>query len=419
MGLLSYSEFLFETYNRAYENDVRGNFLRAVSNKVLKNESDRLYVQHLIERGHTNKFFESILQNDFNIINESVENDFLFEETLIQKFKRKTLQAINTVKEKGKQALSAAGEALLKFGGSILKPLQWIAKQVANIVAKAWQKAKELAKKAVNEAKEKISSLVKKYIGDGEEMGEKGKNLLAELGNLDGMLGAAVKWATSGFASSLVKSGAEAANEPIEEGVKTFMYQFETTIIREATKMIESGYSIDTIIEEGRTIELYEQSILEGGGHGDDGGFKIPFITDLMNKIAHTPPFNLFHKIGDKAEEFTNNALGKASYLLSKVAEAPGPFKFEVIGGLVGVGISYWAETTAKGWTHDFTHYIEHMFHFTIPGLSMVFTIIKVIGISLAVYGIVKEVFSKQGKKEKLPDIEIEEPKEESDEEKK
>lgn len=418
MGLLSYTEFLFETYSYAQETDTRSNFLRAVSNKVLKNESDRLYVQHLIERGHTNKFFESILQNDFNIINESVENDFLFEETLIQKFKRKTLQAINTVKEKGKQALSAAGEALLKFGGSILKPLQWIAKQVANIILKAWAKAKELASKAVDAAKEKISALVKKYIGDGEEMGEKGKNLLSELGNLNGMLGAGVKWATSGFAGSLTKAGAEAANEPIGESVKTFMYQFETSILRETTKMIESGYSIDTIIEEGKNIESYEQSILEGG-HGDDGGFKIPFITDLMNKIAHTPPFNFFHKIGDKAEEFTNNALGKASYLLTKIAEAPGPYKFEIIGGLVGVGVSYWAETTAKGWTHDFTHYIEHMFHFTVPGLSTVFTIIKVIGISLAVYGVVKEVFSKQGKKEKLPDVKIDDPKEEGDEEKK
>jgi len=410
MSLLSYTEFLFESYKAGAEIDVKVNFLRAISNKILKNREDKLFVEHVISRGHSNQLFEAIEKNDYNLLVESIKYDALFEETFFQKFKRKTMEVINTVKEKGKQALSAGQELLMKFGGNILQPLQWIVKQIAGVITKAWGAMKSLAMKAVEAAKEKIAGLVSKYIGDGEEMAEKGKNLIKELGNLDGMLGAGVAWITSGFSSAVVKTGSDAAKEDTSES--NYYSSLYTAMLHETTEMINNGYSIDAIIQEGEAIKEYEKSINEGG---DGKKLNIPFISGLMDKIAHMPPFSWFHKLGDKAKEFSNNALGNLSYILTKVAEAPGPYEFEIIGGLVGVAVSYFAESGAKEKLHHYIEHIEHLFHFAIPGLSTVFTAIKIIGISLAVYGVVKELFGKKG--HKVPKVEVKDPEEEKEDE--
>ena len=66
------------------------------------------------------------------------------------------------------------------------------------------------------------------------------------------------------------------------------------------------------------------------------------------------PFFKQLHKIGDKAGEYSNKALEKASYILNKVAGGPGPFKFVTIGILVGLVIGLQAE-------HAIHHGVEHI----------------------------------------------------------
>lgn len=398
--MLSYTEFLFETYGKVKADKAKTDLLLTISKRLL-NEDENNFFRHLLTEGYRDRIIYAIDNDSYENLYEDIANDQALHESLLDKAKEKAKAALDKIKEKGKAAaekMSDGTKALIKVGGNILKPLKMILQKIGEGIKKAWSTAKDLAQQAVEKASEKIREKVKHIIKDGD----KKKSLLDELGNMKSMAGAGVKFVTGGFVDSMAKSGEKAATA--EESFSYYSY-LESAMIVQATALIESGYSLDAITEElSRYTEADIDSLMESDHGHSEGGLKIPFISALLTKIGHTPPFSYFHDLGSKAEKFANSALEKASYLISKTG-GPGPFEFALMGALVGVAVGYYTETGAKTAVKGIIHALEQALHFTIPGMGIVFSIIKYTGIALAVYGVVKAVAG-QGEKEDSGDDE-------------
>jgi mannose/fructose-specific phosphotransferase system component IIA len=395
MSLHSYADFLFETYGKVKSDAAKIQLLNSIAKRTL-NEEEKFYYDFLLAEGYQSQLILALESDDHQILFSEL-NETL-DESILSKAKEKAAAVMAKVKEKGKEYLDKVSDgtkALVKAGGDILKPFQIILKKIGDVIKKMWEKGKALAAAAVEKASEKIREKVKSIIKDGD----KKKSLLDELGNLKSMAGSGVDFLTSGFTGSMAKSAETAVKA--EEGFSYASY-LESAMIIEAAHMIDRGVTIEEIKEQLAEItEEQIQTVLEGGG--GEGGLKIPFVSSLMDKIGHTPPFSYFHDLGAKAEKAANNALEKASYILSKVGGA-GPFKFAVIGALVGVAVSYYTESGAKTALKAIVHALEHALHFAVPGFGIVMNIIKYTGIALAVYGVIKSIAGqseKEGGEEK------------------
>lgn len=379
--MLSYAEFLFEIHGKVKADSAKENLLRSLSKNLLS-ESEQVVFNFLLQEG---------FQEDIVSILES-EDSSLYEESMLQKAKERFENAKEKIKEKGKEALDSMSNAtknLIKIGGNILKPIKGILEKIGAAVKKAWDAGKQIAQQAVDKFKDKITEKVKNLIKDGD----KKKSLIEELGNLKSMTGAGAKFVTGGFVDSLVKGVKKAATAEDKNESNYFVGYLEAALVTEVTNMINSGYSVDKLIE---SLENDLLTMNEGGhGHGDEGGLNIPFVSKIMNKIGHMPPFSYFHDLGSKAEEAANNALNRASIVLEKLGGG-GPFKFSLIGGLIGVAVGYYAETFAK--TGVFAA-INAIAGFAVPGLGILKSIIGGVGLGLAIYGVVKAVVG-QGEKE-------------------
>jgi hypothetical protein len=402
MALKSYVEFLLETYKWASIQQTKREFFQAIGKSILEKD-EYLAFNYLLNE--TNEFvdflYESAVYSEYGSLNE---------ESYWELAKRKYNELKAKIAEKGKAALdtiSQGSKALLKFGGDLLQPVKMVISKIGDMLKKLWEKAKSLAKSAVDKAKDAIAERVRKMMSSEE----KSTSLRKEVKNLDAMGAAGADWVTGGFIEDLANASAKAAKTDTEELKKenrNYLVDLENAMIMEMTNMINKGESLDDLIEDFKTFTDHKISeseflnIMEGGG-GDDGKkrkINVPYLSSLMSKIGHMPPFSWFHTLGEKAEKFANNTLGKISYYLTKIAEAPGPFEFHVMGQIVGVVVGYYAETTAKGLLHDFTHWIEHALHIAIPGLGILFKIIKYTGIALAVYGLVEALIGDSKKKE-------------------
>lgn len=392
--MLNYTEFLFETYGKVKADTAKENLLIAIGNKML-DESENFFFRHLLAEGYRDRIIEAVNSGDYNSLYEAIESDTHLHESILTKAKEKAKAAFAKVKEKGKEALNSMSDgtkALMKFGGNILKPLKMILEKIGGAIKKAWEIGKEKAVAAIAKATKKIEEKVKTMIKDGD----KKKSLIEELGNMKSMASAGAKYLGGGFIGDMAKAGQKAAST---EESNTFKSYLESAMIQEATRMIENGYSLELIESELSTFDSTNESTLFEESHSE-GGLKIPFISALMDKIGHTQPFKMFHDLGKKAETIANNALEKASYLISKTG-GPGPFEFALMGALVGVAVGYYSELGAKTAVHAAIHAVEHALHFTVPGMGIIFSIIKYTGLALAIYGVVKAIAGQDEKEDK------------------
>ena len=401
MSLYSYTEFLFETYGRVEAKAAKLNLLKALSREVLS-EEEQFFFSALLQEGYQDKLLLALESNDYQwLVNEMAVDESLHE-SILAKAKEKAAAIAAKVKEKGKDYLdkiSDGSKTLLKIAGNILQPMQVIIKKIGETVKAMWEKGKAIAQAAVEKASEAIREKVKNLIKDGD----KKESLLAELGNLKQMAGAGLKFLSGGFAQDMAKSAEAAAKA--DETVSYTSY-IEAAMINELAEMISRGEKIERILENLAAVTESEIiALLESGGHSE-GGLHIPFISALMNKIGHTPPFSYFHSLGSKAEKVANNALERASYIISKLG-GPGPFEFVMIGSLVGVAVGYYTESGAKSALKAIVTTLENALSFTVPGFGIVLNVIKYTGIALAVYGIIKAVVGQgEGEKEESPEEE-------------
>jgi hypothetical protein len=363
---------LLETYADVNVSNAKKRLLVASAKQMGASVLEMQSLEFFINEGFANDLFDIALD-----INEA---------SFAERFKEMALKAKEKIKEKGKAALDKIGDgakAALKFGGSLLSPLKTIMAKIKEAIEKAWEKMKGLASEAVSKAQEKIKEKIKPYLKDGAER----QKILDELGNLKKTMKTAQAWAFNKYVDLVTRSAVKTAttDESLNVGyMKTFEYAF----FNSAAILIENGYNVSKIQE--------ELHVLEEGHDDSKGGLQIPFISTLMKKIGSIPPFSTFHKIEDVVSKGVAGGLNRFSAFMTRVADAPGPFTFPIIGGLLGVAAGYLAETIAKQGLFN----LPSIIGFAIPGWGILIQIIKYVGLALAIYGIIEKLVGQDKKKE-------------------
>ena len=372
--MLNYTDFLIETYDVQHDAKSKEAFLMACAVKGGASLEESESLQFFINEGFIDTLFETCLT--------------LNEESFADKFKALADAAKEKIKEKGKDYIDKLGvksQAALKFGGQILGPLKNVLGKVKEILLKVWNLATDAARSSVEKAKEKIKEKIKPYLKDSD----KRKKITEEAKNLAAMGSAVAKWATGDFIGELAKGGQKAATT--EESYDYFI-AFESAFYYAAAETLNEGYTIDE--------KLIECELFESGHAEAKGGLHIPFISSIMSKLAHMPPFSVFHKIEAKVAEAADTGLERMSILATKIAGAPGPFKFPVVAGLVGIAAGYLAETAFKSGIISLQDLAAKGLGFAIPGFGIAIKFMKYGGLALAVHGVINELVGGEGKKE-------------------
>lgn len=372
--MLNYTDFLFETYDVHHNTKSKEAFLIACAAKggATLDESESLNV--FINEGFINELFETCLA--------------LNEESFAEKFKALAAAAQEKIKEKGKDYIDKLGvksQAALKFGGQIMSPLKTVLGKIKDILLKAWDMAKEAARNSVEKAKEKIKEKLKPFLQDSD----KRKKIAEEAKNLSDMGNSIAVWATSGsgLVGDIAKGSAKAATT---DESSSYEAAFEAAFYYAAAETLNENYTIEEILAE---CELFES-----GHAAAKGGIHIPFISAIMDKLAHMPPFSIFHKIEANVASAAETGLERLSILATKIAAAPGPYKFPVIAGLMGIAAGYLAESTFKHGVIELHDLAEKALGFAIPGFGIAIKFLKYGGLALAVHGVINELVGGQGK---------------------
>lgn len=379
MGLLNYQDFLFETYGKIKLESAQANLLKSISNQYLV-EDEKAAFDILIAEG---------LSGDIIYLCESEEREVLLENYL-EKWKEKYDRAKEYVKDKGKAALKTMGDGakkVLSLGASLLNVLGKILKKIGDVIKKMWEASKAKAMEVLAKAKDAIIEKMKSMMKKGEEK----VSIKDEVSTMGGMVNSGVKYLTGGYTEQLGGAAKQAA--AAEES--TYITYLKYAVINEFSSRINNGTSVESIVESlGTEVLRIDES---GDGHGKEGGLDIPFVSSVMKKIAHMPPFVYFHAIGETAARFANNKLSRLSYIINKVADGPAPYAFIAMGAIFGVYIAYKSESFAKHLLVDI------LLHFAVPGVGILKTIIGYTGMALAIYGLVESLVGMEKEEEGEP----------------
>jgi ElaB/YqjD/DUF883 family membrane-anchored ribosome-binding protein len=379
MGLLNYQDFLFETYGKIKLESAQANLLKSISNQYLV-EDEKAAFDILIAEG---------LSGDIIYLCESEEREVLLENYL-EKWKEKYDRAKEYVKDKGKAALKTMGDGakkVLSLGASLLNVLGKILKKIGDVIKKMWEASKAKAMEVLAKAKDAIIEKMKSMMKKGEEK----VSIKDEVSTMGGMVNSGVKYLTGGYTEQLGGAAKQAA--AAEES--TYITYLKYAVINEFSSRINNGTSVESIVESlGTEVLRIDES---GDGHGKEGGLDIPFVSSVMKKIAHTPPFVYFHAIGETAARFANNKLSRLSYIINKVADGPAPYAFIAMGAIFGVYVAYKTESIAKHLLVDI------LLHFAVPGVGILKTIIGYTGMALAIYGLVESLVGMEKEEEGEP----------------
>lgn len=311
------------------------------------------------------------VMNEANLIIESGIFDEAFdmelnEESILVKMKQKAQQAIQVAKEKGKQALTASQEMILKLGGNIMNVIKLMIGKLKEWITSMMTAAKGAYMNAVKGKSDEI----KKHL---DNAGEKTKVLIVkEAKQLKQVTSSLAAWIMGGFSAEVAKGAAEVAkSDDVKES-------FELTILEALHEAVISG-------------ELDFTDLLESDGH-DDGhgdGLNIPYLTPIIHKLHHVPPFSGLHKVKELIEKGAKKGLEKLSVWATELAGAPGPFEFVALAALIGIIGEVQFKGVAK-------HAILH----AVPGLKTIASLISSAAMGMAIYGIVETLMDKEDKKE-------------------
>lgn len=309
---------------------------------------------------------EAKLIIESGIFDEAFDSE-LNEESIMAKMKQKAQQAVQIAKEKGKQALSSSQEMILKLGGNIMNVIKLMISKLKEWITSMLGAAKSVYNKAVQGKSDEI----KKHL-DGA--GEKTKVLIVkEVKQLKAVTSSLGSWIAGGFMGEVAKGAAEAAkSDEVKES-------FELAMLAHLNEAVKSG-------------ELDFTDLLEGD-HGDDhghgDGLNIPYLTPLVHKLHHVPPFSQLHNVKELIGKAAKTGLDKLSLWATKLAGAPGPFEFVALAGLIGIIGEVQFKGVAK-------HAILH----AVPGLKTIASIISNVAMGMAIYGIVETLMDKESGKE-------------------
>ena len=307
---------------------------------------------------------EPVMEDAMILVESGVFDMYLTdinEENLIQKAKAKFDAAVQIAKEKGKQALSATQEKIIKLGGNIVNVIKMIVEKLKEWMGQLWSAAQSFYATAAKSKTEKLTDSVSAMKGG------KKNALIEEVSNFKNMSKGVAAWVKTGFVQDTAKAAATAAKEDEGEGSAKEAVVFELMMIQSINEAVVSG--------ELNFVDLIEEG--EGG---------IPFVSAIAHKMHHIPPFNLLDKVKEAAANITGGILNKVSFYSTKIAGAPGPYEFVTIATLLGI----FAEVEFKG-------IAKHAILHAIPGLGLVVTIISYIAMGLAVVGVIETLMKKEG----------------------
>lgn len=313
---------------------------------------------------------EAIVETDqWNCIFEGAE---LNEESIADKIKAKAKAAMQIAKEKGKEYLSNTQETILKIGGSVSSLIQKIVGIVKAFLQKAWTYIKEQVETGYAKSKEKITEAAKAKF--------KGKADVAkqEVKNLSSMAKSTAKW--FGSISGEIGSGLNKAASVDE----AYAIMLEQALFIAAANLIEESEEFVEYLKEG--------------DHGHEGGIKIPFLSALAHKVAEFQPFKALHNIEHVAGDAANSGLNKISDVLSKIAQAPGPFEFTVVGSIFALVTGYAIKAGAASVVKEIgASAIGAMVISALPGIGVILMCMKytakaiwVVGICETALGVIK-----------------------------
>lgn len=276
----------------------------------------------------------------------------LNEESILQKAKAKFDKAVETVKDKGKKALSDTQQKIIQLGGNVANIVKMIVTKLKEWITELFDKAKAAYSAA---AKSSTGEINKELEGKSDEYKNK---LLKEIDQFKQMAKAVAGWAAAGFVKQTEKAAMTAAKQ--DEHLYFEINMFKT--INEA--VVTGQLNFNDLVNEG------------GGG--------IPFVSAIAHKMHNIPPFSLLDKVKSAAEKLAGGTLNKISYYANKLAGAPGPFEFAALAALIGVVTEVKIKGVAK-------HAILH----AIPGLGTIASIISTVAMGLAVISIVETLIKK------------------------
>jgi len=293
-SIKTFNEFFLEKSLQASKLEL----LNIIKEKS-KDLSEVIVIDTIIESNLVDKFYQEGI-------------DLLNEESFKDRLAKKVNSIKNTIKDKGKKALSDAQEKIIKIGTNVKSYVTNIIKIITKKIGDLITLIKGATSKAV-----KSSKKIKEKIAENKDK----KEFVGELGNFKQMYSAGIKWVKSGFVKDLSKAvNTKATNETLELHV------------------------YDTLIECFKSGELtLEELLLE-----EEGKAKIPFLSKLVDGIRKIPPMKQLFQFGEYAEKVATNALHKCSVFLKKAAGAGGPFQFPMLGVIVGIGLEELARAPIK-----------------------------------------------------------------------
>jgi hypothetical protein len=309
-NLLTYEEFLVESSLQAMAEsllvDNKKSIFEAICKSSYFSKDEKIAAEIIIETQQWSYVFDGTLN----------------EESLINKWKEKAENALQTLKDKGKDYLSNTQEAILKIGGSIKSLIGKVLTFIKEFLVKAWEWISSQVAEAYDKIKKEIVEKIKEELKKG-----KVKEASKEIENLKAMASAAKKWCVSGVVGDMGGGMQKAAmaNESYILAVENALY-----------------YGVADMLIENEEFVNY---LREGE---DAGGIKIPFLSALSHKLAEYPPFSTLHKIEHVAEKGMNTGLAKVSSFLTKAANAPGPFEFSFLGKIFGLLTGHVIKTSVK-----------------------------------------------------------------------
>lgn len=360
--LLTYEEYMIFEAQRIYSDfksqaiDAKKSLFEALSKSPHISEEERLLAEAIVETEQWNALFEGTLN----------------EESIADKLKAKAKAAIQVAKEKGKEYLSDTQEAIMKIGGSVSALIQKILGVVKAFIQKAWDFIKGEVEKGYGKMKDKITEAAKgKFHGKADIAKE-------EVKNLGSMAKSTAKW-FGGIAGEMGSglNQAASANEGYSEMLETALYLAASDLIVESYDFV--------------------QYLKESDDHGH--GIKIPFLSALVHKVADFQPFKSLHNVEHAAGSAANNGLNGISSMLSKVAKAPGPFEFTVVGAVFALVTGYAIKAGLTHIVHEIgASALGAMICTALPGLGVVLLCMKytakglwVVGVCETAIGIVKD----------------------------
>lgn len=283
-----------------------------------------------------------------------VDGEDLNEESIMAKMKDKFANAVNIVKQKGKEALTDTQETILQLGGKIANVVKLLVSKLAEWVKSALSATQSAFKNAVAASRDKIADKVENI--DDKHL------LIDEVKKLKAISVSTVKWLQGGLVNQTAKAADIASKEDSSNEA------FEIALLESINESIKNG-------------ELDFTDILESGG--------IPFVSAIAHKMHHVPPFNLLDKVKQAAEKVAGGALNRFSVYATKLAGAPGPYEFVAMAAIIGII----AEVQVKG-------IAKHAILAAVPGLGTILSIISNVAMALAVIGIVEALIKGKDDKE-------------------